>query len=102
MQEGFTEASHGGFVSPSFSRDHRVFKDPLFCVSGLEEVRPGMCVGVGRGDGLAPTAMQLALCLHSSLNWIISVIMLPAHRLLQLLLPNAVPFQLLPSLAENK
>lgn len=58
----------------------------LSVLQGRREVRACVCkkrVGAGRGPDLAPAAMQLsgraARC-----NWIISVIMLPAHRLLQL------------------
>lgn len=66
----------------------------------------GACVwqtraGAGRGPGLVPAAMQLS-ARTARCNWIISVIMLPAHRLLQVLLSLSLLFQLLPSLAENK
>lgn len=57
--------------------------------------------GAGRRAGLAPAALQLS-ARTARCNWIISVIMLPAYRLLQLLLPSSLLFQLLPSLAENK
>lgn len=60
-----------------------------------------MHAGVGHRAGLAPAAMQLS-ARTARCNWIISVIMLPAYQLLQLLLPSSLLFQLLPSMAENK
>lgn len=60
--------------------------DQLSVLQGRREVGASMCrmgVGVGRGAGLAPAAKQLSERTGTArCNWIISVIMLPAHWLL--------------------